>query len=161
MKTNTSIIKVWLIFVCITALLGRFAATQTSFAKTRSNGGVVQMDRHAFHGHLKTLGYKRRGGISKAKTESSDKRFRSLQHFSSSFRVDGVTYPYTMLGYPPPSGRQAVFRSVIVPLRMNFVGFGPNQDMSVTFDPSVAVTNIVNSPIYQARLRRYPVLSTS
>jgi len=149
MKTNTPIIKVWLVFVCITALLDGFAATQTSFAQTPSKGAVVQMDRKSFHEHLKALGYKMRGGIAKAKTDSSDKRFRSLQHFSSSFRVRGVTYPYTMLGHPPRSGRQAEFRSVIVPLRMNFVGFGPNQDVSVTFDPSVAVANIVNSPIYQ------------
>jgi len=32
---------------------------------------------------------------------------------------------------------------------MRFVGFGPNQDVAVDFNPRVAVKNIVNSPIYQ------------
>ena len=54
-----------------------------------------------------------------------------------------------MLGYPPKSGRQASFRSVIIPLRMNFLGFGPNGNVNVTFDPAAAVNNIVHSPMFQ------------
>ena len=104
------------------------------------------MDRQSFQHHLKALGYKTRGGIARAKTDSNDKHFRSLTHFSSSFTVGGVTYPYTMLGHLPRSGRQAEFRSVIVPLRMNFFGFGPNP---IVFEPGPAVTNIINSPMYQ------------
>lgn len=54
-----------------------------------------------------------------------------------------------MLGYPPASGNTANLRSVIIPLRINFVFFGPKQDIAVSFDPRDAVRNIVNSPIYQ------------
>jgi hypothetical protein len=134
--------------VCITIVLGGFAATQAS-AQAPSRGTIVQMDRASFNQYARSLGHKTRGGIGKSKTDSNDQRFRSLPHFSSSFTVGGVTYPFTMLGHPPRSGRTANIHSVIVPLRMNFVGFGPNHDISVTFDPKDAVTNIVNSPIYQ------------
>ena len=63
--------------------------------------------------------------------------------------MNGVTYPYTMLGYPPKSGRSAAFRSVVIPLRMRFMGFGPNGNGVVTFHPAPAVTNIVHSPMYR------------
>jgi len=135
--------------VCITVVLGGFFATQTAFTQTPSRGAIRKMDRGSFHRHLKALGYRTRGGIAKAKTDSSDEHNRSLPHFSSSFSVGGITYPYTMVGHPPRSGRPSNIHSVIVPLRMRFVGFGPNQDVAVDFDPKVAVANIVNSPIYQ------------
>jgi len=138
-----------LVCLCITVLFGGLAATQSAMAQSPSKGAVVQMDRGSFQQHLKALGYRSRGGIGKNKTDRNDEHFRSLPHFSSSFTVGGVTFPFTMLGHPPRSGRPSHIRSVVVPLRMNFVGFGPNQDVSVTFDPSVAVANIVNSPIYQ------------
>jgi hypothetical protein len=138
-----------LVCVCITVVLGGLLATQTAFAQAPSRGTIVQMDRGSFNRHLKALGYRSRGGIGKAKTDSNDQRFRSLPHFSSSFTVGGVTYPYTMVGNNPRSGRPSQIHSVIVPLRMRFVGFGPNQDVAVDFDPKNAVTNIVNSPIYQ------------
>ena len=135
-----------LVCVCITVVLGGLVAAQTGFAQAPPKGTIVQMDRQSFQHHLKALGYKTRGGIARAKTDSNDKHFRSLTHFSSSFTVGGVTYPYTMLGHLPRSGRQAEFRSVIVPLRMNFFGFGPNP---IVFEPGPAVTNIINSPMYQ------------
>lgn len=143
-----------LAYVCITLVLCGLVAMQTPFAQTQfaqapSRGAIVQMDRFSLHQHLRRLGYRSRGGIGKAKTESNDDRFRSLPHFSSSFKVGGVTYPYTMLGHPPRSGQPSDIRSVIIPLRMRFVGFGPNQDVAVDFDPKDAVKNIVNSPIYQ------------
>jgi hypothetical protein len=138
-------LKRWMC-VCITVLFGGLVATQTALAQTPSKGTIVQMDRGSFVQYLKALGHKSRGGIEKAKTESEDKHLRSLVHFSSSFTVGGVTYPYTMLGYPPRSGRKAEFRSVIVPLRVTFFGFGPNP---IVFEPGPAVTNIINSPMYQ------------
>jgi hypothetical protein len=53
-----------------------------------------------------------------------------------------------MIGHRPASGRSTFVKSVIIPLRMNFVGFGPNQDQSHSFDPAPAVQNIVHSPLY-------------
>ena len=68
--------------------------------------------------------------------------------------VRGNTFPFTMVGYKPQSGRASTIRSVIIPLRMNFSFFGPNQDVSRTFDPAAAVANMVGSPLYKNA--RYP-----
>src|SRR5882762_6446705 len=114
-----------LVCLCITVLFGGLSATQSAMAQSPSKGAVVQMDRGSFQQHLKALGYRSRGGIGKNKTDRNDEHFRSLPHFSSSFTVGGVTFPFTMLGHPPRSGRPSHIRSVVVPLRMNFVGFGP------------------------------------
>jgi hypothetical protein len=105
-------------------------------------------DRQTLTKHLRALGYKARGGVDKATTDRDEAQGRSFPHFSSSFSTGGVTYPFTMVGYPPPSGRQATLKSVIIPLRMNFVFFGPNADISHSFDPAPAVANIMHSPLY-------------
>lgn len=143
---NRPVVFKQLLWVCFTVVFASLAVTQTPFAQAPSKGKIVEMDRASFQLHLKVLGYKTRGGIARAKTESADQRFVSLTHFDSSLTLGGVIYPYTMLGYPPHSGRQAEFSSVIVPLRMTFFGFGPNP---IVFEPGPAVTNIINSPMYQ------------
>lgn len=122
---------------------------QTAAKTTAGKGAIVVMDRATLNQHFRKLGYKAHGEVGRERSESDDHRFRSFPHFSSSFSVGGVSYPYTMLGYPPKSGRSAAFRSVIIPLRMGFVGFGTSGNIAVTFDPAAAVTNIVHSPMYQ------------
>lgn len=106
-------------------------------------------DRHEATAHFQALGHRARGGIDRAATERDQTNGHSFPHFSSSFSVGGAIYPYTMVGYRPQSGQSASIKSVIIPLRMNFVAFGPNRDVSHSFDPSPAVTNIVNSPLYR------------
>jgi hypothetical protein len=106
-------------------------------------------DRHAVTAHFRALGYRARGGIDRATTERDETNGHSFPHFSSSFSVGGTTYPFTMVGYRPQSGRSASLKSVIIPLRMNFVFFGTNGDVSHSFDPSPAVANIVHSPLYK------------
>ena len=118
-------------------------------ARPTAKGAVVKMDRATLHQFLRSAGYRTRGGIGRATAESTDPRVRSFPHFSSSFTVKGVTYPFTMLGYPPKSGRKAAFRSVIIPLRMHFIGFGPNGNINVDFDPLPAVNNMIHSPMYR------------
>jgi hypothetical protein len=141
-----------LLRVCIVFLVASLAITLTAFAQAPSQGNstgqgkIIEMDRVSFHQYLKSLGYKTRGGIPRTKTDSPASASQSMTHFSSSFTRKGVTYPFTMLGYPPTSGKQAEFSSVIIPLRMDFYGFGPNP---IVFDPTPAVTNIVHSPMYQ------------
>ncbi len=109
---------------------------------------VVRIDKDALHRRLKASGFRTRGGIGKDKTDSQNSHFRSLQHFSSSFSVGGQAYPYTMVGFPPASGRTARMRSVIVPLRMRFMFFGDNGDINHDFDPGGAVANIAHSPLF-------------
>jgi hypothetical protein len=106
---------------------------------------IVEGDSATLARQLRAGRHVKKGGIEKAKTESDDDRVRSFPHFTSSFTVAGQTFPYTMVGYPPATGRTANLRSVIVPLRMKFVGFAEDH----TFEPTIAVNNIANSPIYE------------
>ena len=145
-----------LFLLCLAAILLGLALTQTASAQAltapqigHSRRAIVKMDRPTFHQHLRALGFQARGGVSKDKSDSNDPHFRSLPHFSSSFSIKGVRYPYTMLGYPPRSGQPSELHSVIVPLRMKFGYFGPNGDQFFDFDPKLAVDNILRSPIFR------------
>ena len=85
--------------VCI-AMIGLISPQVMSgqIARPTAKGAVVKMDRAALHQFLRRAGYRTRGGIGRATAESADRRVRSFPHFSSSFTVKGVTYPFTMLG---------------------------------------------------------------
>jgi hypothetical protein len=80
------------------------------------------------------------------KSESDREEGRSFPSFSSSFTVGNQRFPYTMVGFPPRSGKTATIRTVIVPLRMNFVNFGAGLDR--VFEATRAVNNIVRSPLF-------------
>jgi hypothetical protein len=101
-------------------------------------------DREAFRKETRARGFRAKGGVEQSKTASAEYRTRSFPFFTSSFTSGGVTYPFTMVGTPPSSGRATSIKTVIVPLRMKFVYF----DQDVSFDPAVAVQNILASPIY-------------
>lgn len=111
----------------------------------------VQMlsDRDALREHLRSLGFKVRGGVDRADSDRDQGRDGAFPHFRSSFTVKGVTYPFTMIGHPPGSGIPSSINSVIVPLRMNFVNFGQDGSVSHTFEPAAAVRNITHSPLYK------------
>src|SRR5579859_6773974 len=121
-----------------------FAATPT----TRVQPIEVLKDSGAVVAHFRSLGFKAHGGVEKAAADRIASEGRTFPTFSSSFTVKGVTYPFTMIGFPPASGQHAFIKSVIIPLRMNFVGFGSDGSQSHTFDPTPAVNNIVHSPLY-------------
>ena len=106
-------------------------------------------DRNTLMKHFRELGYKARGGVDQAATARDEARGRSFPHFSSSFSVHGVTFPFTMVGHRPQTGQSSVIKSVIVPLRMNFVGFGTNGDVNHSFEPAPAVVNVAHSPLYK------------
>lgn len=112
---------------------------------------VTFADSQALTNHLRELGYKVRGGIDSATVQQDTGQGGGFPHFSSSFSVGGKVYPFTMIGNPPASGTPAAINSIIIPLRMNFVGFGTKGRISHTFDPSPAVANIIGSPLVCAR----------
>jgi hypothetical protein len=62
---------------------------------------------------LHSAGYATKGGISKSLTDHDDDRLKSFPRFTSSFVYRGVNYPYTMVGFPPKSGRmeEALYQS--------------------------------------------------
>jgi hypothetical protein len=119
---------------------------------------IKVQDKASFVKALKINGFTAKGGISKSQTDAqgaqndqsgqSDDdgtgKNKSFPHFTSSFTFGGVKYPYTMVGYKPASGKTTNLKSVIIPLRMNFVFF----ERDVTFDPKIAVDNIRNSPMF-------------
>jgi hypothetical protein len=79
-----------------------------------------------------------------AAVAKTDDRQRGLPTFSGSFTTGGITYPYTMLGAAPATGRTTRLKTVVVPLRMVFTGF----DQNATFEPDFAVRNMIRSPMY-------------
>jgi hypothetical protein len=95
--------------------VGRFAPQAVSAQAAAPSGGgkgaIVKVDQATLQQFLRSAGYRTRGAgkVSSEKAQSSDPNIRAFPHFSSSFTVKGVTYPFTMLGYPPKSGRQASF----------------------------------------------------
>jgi hypothetical protein len=124
-------------------LLATFILALTVPGIAFASGVTVVQDRAAFLKQLHTNRYAVHGGIDAATV--ADAKQKSFPHFSSSFTVGGVVYPYTMLGYAPASGQSATLRAVIVPLRLRFVGFGAND---IVFEPGKAVDNILKSPIF-------------
>jgi len=129
------------------AVAGAWAQAATTTVPPK--GAIRSLSAAELHSYLKAKGYAARGGIGHDVSDSSDSRYRGLVHFTQSFTFGGVQYPYTMLGHPPRSGKSASLRTVIVPLRMHFVGFGPAGNVNVDFDPMPAVNNIVASPMFQ------------
>jgi hypothetical protein len=135
--------------ILIAALL-LFSTLTVAAPATKTPVKPVQTlaDRTALINHFRALGHTTHGNVDQA-TAASTSEGGTFPTFSSSFSVGGVTYPFTMIGYPPRSGRSAFIKSVIIPLRMNFVGFGANSDVSHSFDPAPAVANVIGSPLYQ------------
>src|SRR5450755_4242711 len=123
-------------------------ATATATSNQAAADIVSFADSQALTTHLRELGYKVRGGIDSATVQQDTGQSGAFPHFSSSFSVGGKVYPFTMIGYAPASGTPAAINSIIIPLRMNFVGFGTKGRISHTFDPSPAVANIIGSPLY-------------
>jgi hypothetical protein len=105
-------------------------------------------DQKSLSNQLRARGYKARGGIDRAITDFDDGHQRAFPHFSSSFSVGGQKFPFTMVGYPPRSGRTATFTSIIIPLRMHFLFFGADGSVSNTFEPGPAVKSLTGSPMY-------------
>jgi hypothetical protein len=134
--------------VIVVGLLSPPALTLAAAPSTSGQPIQVLKDREAATKHFHALGFRTHGGVEKGAAARIASEGRTFPTFSSSFTVGGATFPFTMIGHPPASGRQAFIKSVIIPLRMNFAGFGPNQDQSHSFDPTPAVNNIVSSPLY-------------
>ena len=127
------------LFVVAAAVLA--ASSRTGPARAAQPAPVNARLMQYLHG----LGHAKSGVVDRA---SSDKD-NSFPHFTSNFMVNGVNYVFTMVGKNPKSGLASTIQSTIIPLRMNFTGFGTNGNVNLSFDPGPAVTNMVGSPLYQ------------
>src|SRR4051794_33910793 len=102
----------------------------------------------------------RRGG------ERPEPTARTIPYWSASFTDpgNGETYPFSMVGAEPRSGRATTVPTEIVPLRLNFVagrqdtqslaqpevGYAAPQPLSVSLDASGDAALTVASPVFQA-----------
>src|SRR5262245_45579008 len=102
---------------------GVAAATPTT---TVSQGSLADLYQLARSPHRPAALAAHAAAVAKA-----DDRQRGLPTFSSSFTTNGVTFPYTMVGAAPATGRTTRLKTVVVPLRMVFTGF----DQNATFEP--------------------------
>jgi hypothetical protein len=121
------------------------AVVAASSRTVPAKAGLAPPGQQQLKQFLHGLGHAKRGGVDRAKSDNDN----SFPHFTSNFKVNGVNYNFTMVGRNPRSGLATTIRSIIIPLRMNFTGLGPNGDESLSFDPGPAVTNMVGSPLYQ------------
>ena len=117
-------------------------------AHMQSKPVEMLQNRQEVMNHFRALGYQAHGNVDRAMSEQEQSKRRSFPTFSSSYSVGNARYPFTMVGFPPKSGRSTEIKTLIIPLRMNFVFFGANFDVSHSFEPRPAVTNITNSPLY-------------
>jgi hypothetical protein len=134
--------KLW-VLLAIFVLMPGYAVSAQGLAPVIV---IKAQNRADFIRSLKINGFRVKGGISSQLTNPNNTNSMSFPHFSSSFSYKGTTYPYTMVGYPPSSGMTSSIRPVIIPLRMNFLYF----DVEKSFDPAVAVDNILKSPLFNA-----------
>jgi hypothetical protein len=137
--------------VLVPLAVGACLATMASPATAGSTAGGSKAAVHAItSSQLRALRAADRMPASHAGNAAAvartTQRQRGIPTFSGSFTTDGVTYPYTMVGAAPASGRTARLKTVVIPLRMTFVGFGPD----VTLEPGRAVTNMLRSPIFNS-----------
>jgi len=140
-RSTMSIRKLWLLAAVSLLPVAAFSAP------TLAPVTVIQPQNRAdFIRSLKINGFRVKGGIAAALTNPNNSNSKSFPHFSSFFNYQGTNYPYTMVGYPPASGKPSKIRPVIIPLRMNFTFF----EVDKSFDPAVAVDNILKSPIFNA-----------
>jgi hypothetical protein len=137
-------------------LLVSSALSLPGLAPSAWAGSAIEQlpDAAAVANHFRGLGYRLRGGVDRATAEQIAAAGHTFPTFSSSFTVGNTVYPFTMIGDRPESGRTTTVSSVIIPLRMNFSGFGPQHDISYTFEPGRAVHNMLGSPLYQSAV--YP-----
>ena len=83
--------------ICIatTGLAAPLALSAQTAVNPPAGKGVIQvMDRATLQQHFRALGYKAHGEIGQEIAASDNPLFRAFPHFSSSFSVNGVTYPY-------------------------------------------------------------------
>jgi hypothetical protein len=142
--------KTSLVFALVLLVPGLLAAAEAGHGHGRP---AQQVDRELLGLRLRQATRQRHGkGIDKSKTDHDNGNARSFPHFTSSMTVGGhnaftgQTFPFTMVGFPPESGKTATFKTVIVPLRMDFRFFGEGLDR--VFEPTRAVNNILASPLF-------------
>src|SRR5690349_24688218 len=91
--------------LCLLVACAALSALAAAGPKLTPVTVIQPQNQAAFLHNLKVNGFRVKGGIAAVKTDPNNKNSKSFPHFASSFTYQGTTYPYTMVGYAPESGK--------------------------------------------------------
>src|SRR5260370_30195372 len=86
---------------------------------------------------------------SQAQSNLSHDLALAMPHWTSTFTVEGVAYPFTVIGSDPSRGTSTSVSTVIVPYRLIFPDGGVFDATTDLVDGVTPVAGIVNSPVFQ------------
>jgi hypothetical protein len=76
-------------------------------------------------------------------------RISSVPHFSGSFAVAGKTFPFTLVGDKPQSGRTTAVSTQIIAITMFFEGFVDDAGEPIVLSPEPILPRVMNSPNFR------------
>lgn len=84
-----------------------------------------------------------------AATIAQDARIVSVPSFTGSFSYEGQSYPYTMVGAQPGTGRTTTVPTQYVPLSFYFDEFVDQNGNNITIDATTITGEIRRSPLFE------------
>jgi chitinase len=124
-----------------------------SYAQNTPPDTTLPID--AAGGYLQSQGAQPRfEGASKlsnaAREAMREGRVYSVPHFSGSFALQGVNYPYTMVGSKPQSGGTTTVPVQLVPISMFFEEFADESGAPIVLDPAPVIPRVQTSPNFRS-----------
>lgn len=132
-----------------------FLCLLQSFSYAQSAPPDTTLPIDAAGGYLQSQGAQPRfEGASKlssaAREAMREGRVYSVPHFSGSFALQGVNYPYTMVGSKPQSGGTTTVPVQIVPISMFFEEFADESGAPIVLDPAPVIARVQTSPNFRS-----------
>jgi len=76
-------------------------------------------------------------------------RVSSIPHFNGSFALDGVSYPFTMVGGNPATNSTTEIPTEIIPVSMFFEGYVDDNGDPLVLDPKSILSRVQSSPNFR------------
>jgi hypothetical protein len=126
-----------------------------SFSYAQNGPPDTTLPIDAAGGYLQSQGAQPRfEGASKlssaAREAMREGRVYSVPHFSGSFALQGVNYPYTMVGNKPQSGGTTTVPVQLVPISMFFEEFAHESGAPIVLDPAPVIPRVQTSPNFRS-----------
>lgn len=86
---------------------------------------------------------------SAAREAMREGRVYSVPHFSGSFALQGVNYPYTMVGNKPQAGGTTTVPVQLIPISMYFEEFADESGAPIVLDPAPVMARVQSSPNFR------------
>ena len=84
-----------------------------------------------------------------ARTAMNQGQIVSVPHFTGSFAVQGTTYPYTIVGGKPQSGRTTEVPVQIIPISLFFEEYVDENGQQLVIDPAPILSRVEASPNFR------------